>query len=70
MHYVDYSGFAEYDQLHGEFIHQVSVLDAYSSMPVQMFRIYWVWGPSDERLPLLSARHNPDQRVHLSGDGE
>jgi hypothetical protein len=27
VHYVDYSGFAEYDQLYGEFIHQVSVLD-------------------------------------------
>jgi hypothetical protein len=27
VHYVDYSGFAEYDQLHGEFLHQVSVLD-------------------------------------------
>jgi hypothetical protein len=27
VHYVDYSGFAEYDQLYGEFIHHVSVLD-------------------------------------------
>ncbi|MGV2481562.1 UNVERIFIED_CONTAM: WbqC family protein, partial [Salmonella enterica subsp. enterica serovar Weltevreden] len=27
VHYLDYSGYPEYEQLHGEFTHGVSILD-------------------------------------------
>jgi hypothetical protein len=27
VHYIDYSSFSEYDQMYGEFLHHVSVLD-------------------------------------------